>query len=157
MVRDGAFRLDLYYRLNVLKIHMPALRERDDLSFLIERLLVRVAAEENLPHRRMPESVLARFVASSWPGNVRQLENALFRFLIDGEVELDGFVGFEPAAPGTSRDTILNLQQHLDRQRTVQIGRALSETSNNKDEAAHLLGISRATLYRELRRTGMEP
>jgi transcriptional regulator with PAS, ATPase and Fis domain len=153
MVRDGRFRLDLYYRLNVLKIRMPALRERDDLAFLVERLLVRIAAQENLPHRRMPETALAAFVASSWPGNVRQLENALFRFLVDGEVEIDGVVGVETATTG--HNTLLNLQQHLDRQRIVQIARALSETGNDKDEAARLLGISRATLYRELRRTGV--
>jgi transcriptional regulator with PAS, ATPase and Fis domain len=164
LVRAGAFRLDLYYRLNVLTIRMPALRERNDLEYLIDYLLKRIARREHCPFRELPAPVLSKFLAFPWPGNVRQLEAALLRFLIAGETELDrNIVADMKGSPENthaptqdiSRDPSLNLQEHLDRQRDLQITRALSLTGNDKDAAARLLGISRATLYRELRRAGL--
>lgn len=165
MVRDGTFRLDLYYRLNVLNIRMPALRERDDLEYLIDYLLKRIARREQCPLRDLPAPVLSTFLAFSWPGNVRQLEAALLRFLIANETDLDDEIPVngaklaKDAEDSTEElqqdDASLNLQEHLDRQRELQIRRALELSSNNRDEAARLLGISRATLYRELRRTGL--
>ena len=162
MVRDGTFRLDLYYRLNVLNIRMPALRERDDLEYLIDYLLKRIAQREQCPLRDLPTPVLSTFLAFSWPGNVRQLEAALLRFLIANETDLDdeiapiGRKSSGDAAVSTddtqNDDSSLNLQEYLDRQRDLQIRRALELAGNNRDEAARLLGISRATLYRELRR-----
>jgi transcriptional regulator with PAS, ATPase and Fis domain len=162
MVRDGAFRLDLYYRLNVLNVRMPALRDRDDLEYLIAYLLKRIALREHCPLRELPKQVLAKFLTFSWPGNVRQLEAALLRFLIANEADLDdeitpvGRKSSEDAAVSTEDvqhgRASLNLQEYLDRQRDVQLRRALELAGNNRDEAARLLGISRATLYRELRR-----
>jgi transcriptional regulator with PAS, ATPase and Fis domain len=165
MVREGTFRLDLYYRLNVLNIRMPALRERDDLEYLIDHLLKRIARREQCPLRELPAPVLSTFLAFSWPGNVRQLEAILLRFLISNEADLDDEIPVNGAK--SLRDTevsiedvqqdraSLNLQEYLDRQRELQIRRALDLSSNNRDEAARLLGISRATLYRELRRAGL--
>jgi len=164
MVRDGTFRLDLYYRLNVINIRMPALRERDDLEYLIDYLLRRIARREHCPFRELPAPVLSKFLAYSWPGNVRQLEAALLRFLIANETDLDevSTIGAKsPKDAEVSTEDIqqdgasLNLQEYLDRQRELQIRRALDLASHNRDEAARLLGISRATLYRELRRAGL--
>lgn len=146
---SGAFRLDLYYRLNVLNILMPALRERDDLEFLIGKLLERTAAAENRPIRKIPAPMLSRLLKYSWPGNVRQLENALLRFLISGDVGLEGETR---PANGHRRQQASDLKQHLDDQRGSKIRQALTAANNDKAEAARILGISRATLYRQLRR-----
>lgn len=99
----------------------------------------------------MVPSVLARFLKYSWPGNTRQLENALLQFLISGDAELDD-EDDAGARAGTrpERRASMTLQKHLDHQRKVQIRQVLSAVDNDKDEAARVLGISRATLYREL-------
>lgn len=155
-VDGGQFRADLFYRLNILGVRMPALRERDDLEWLAEQLLERIARREDLPNRRVPPSVRAQWLAFDWPGNVRQLEAALLRFLISGN---SGLPPERPAKhPSGSTDrrgvpATLTLQEHLDRERDACIRRVLQETAGDKEEAARRLGISRATLYRELRRS----
>ena len=155
-VDAGQFRADLYYRLNVLGVHMPALRERDDLEWLAEQLLERIALREGLPGRRVSSSVRARWLAFDWPGNVRQLEAALLRFLLSGEPGLPEVrAAKHPQAVAGQRGTTATttLQAHLDRERDACIQKTLAETAGDKDEAARRLGISRATLYRELRRS----
>ena len=155
-VGEGRFRADLYYRLNVLGIRMPALRERDDLEWLIEQLLERIARREGMPSRRVPPSVRAQWLAFDWPGNVRQLEAALLRFLISGNSGLPTERPAKHLGVATDRrgaPTTITLQAHLDRERDACIRKALVETEGDKDEAARRLGISRATLYRELRRS----
>ncbi|KQU91664.1 Fis family transcriptional regulator [Variovorax sp. Root318D1] len=155
-VDAGQFRADLYYRLNVLGVHMPALRERDDLEWLAEQLLERIALREGLPGRRVPPSVRARWQAFDWPGNVRQLEAALLRFLLSGEPGLPEVPAAKhPQAVAGQRGptATTTLQAHLDRERDACIQKTLAETAGDKDEAARRLGISRATLYRELRRS----
>ena len=154
-VNAGQFRADLFYRLNVLGVRMPALRERDDLEWLIEQLLDRMARREGLPGRRVPPLVRARWLAFDWPGNVRQLEAAVLRFLISGDTELPAGRAAVHLGVATNEGGIpiaATLQAHLDRERDAHIRRALAETGGDKDEAARHLGISRATLYRELRR-----
>ena len=154
LVARGSFRADLYYRLSVLSVRTPALRQRSDLEWLIEQLLARIARREGLAERRIPAGMRARWLAYDWPGNVRQLEAVLLRFLVSGQTSLPES---EPA-DGTRRNArksaggVTTLQQQLDRERDHLIRAAVEETDGDKDEAARRLGISRATLYRELRR-----
>lgn len=159
-VDAGQFRADLYYRLNVLGVRMPALRERDDREWLAEQLLERIARREGLPGRRAPPSVRAQWLAFDWPGNVRQLEAALLRFLVSGDAGLPAAPAAKHQRAGTGQratPVTTTLQAHLDRERDVCIRKALAETVGDKDEAARRLGISRATLYRELRRSPSSP
>jgi transcriptional regulator with PAS, ATPase and Fis domain len=159
-VDAGEFRADLYYRLNVLRIRMPALSERADVDYLIDQLLERIAQREGLSRRRLPSAVRARLVAFDWRGNVRQLEAALLRFLVTGDPGLEGErsatrrdgADSRRSAAGGSND----LQEHLDREREACIRRALDAADGDRDQAARLLGISRATLYRDLRRMPVE-
>jgi transcriptional regulator with PAS, ATPase and Fis domain len=155
-VSAGEFRADLYYRLSVLGVRMPALSERKDVDYLIDQLLERIARREGVQARRPSAAIRAQLLAFDWPGNVRQLEAALLRFLVSGDPGLRA----EPSAAGSggaaprrsgARGSI-RLQEHLDREREVCIRRALTAADGDRDEAARLLGISRATLYRELRR-----
>jgi transcriptional regulator with PAS, ATPase and Fis domain len=155
-VSAGEFRADLYYRLSVLGVRMPALSERKDVDYLIDQLLERTARREGVQARRPSAAIRAQLLAFDWPGNVRQLEAALLRFLVSGDPGLraeHSAAGSGGAAPRRSgaRGSI-RLQEHLDREREVCIRRALTAADGDRDEAARLLGISRATLYRELRR-----
>jgi transcriptional regulator with PAS, ATPase and Fis domain len=152
LVRNGAFRLDLYYRLSVFNIHLPSLREREDLDYLIGCLLERLARRQGLPIRKIPAAAFTRLLHYAWPGNTRQLENVLLRFLIDGTIDLGEETSSVHSFPPVARGDGLSLEGFLIQQRDLQIHRALDVAQNDKDEAARLLGISRATLYRELRR-----
>lgn len=155
LVDEGKFRADLYYRLSVLSVELPALREREDLDWLIDQLLERIAQREGIPFRGVPRDVRARWLAFDWPGNVRQLEAVLLRFLLRGE---DG-LGRSPAIdgrrsrprPGAAASSA-RLQDHVGTERALHIQRVLDDVAGDKDAAARRLGISRATLYRELRR-----
>jgi DNA-binding NtrC family response regulator len=153
--KDGSFRQDLYYRLCVMPIHMPPLRERlSDLQPLAEHLLERYAVAFD---RRAPElsaEVVQRLMDHHWPGNVRELQNVLQFALVlcEGDrIERRHLPPYlreptdaqtPPRPTGTARSTT-----QLDRARVVH---ALHEAGGNRTKAAEILGVARATLYRFL-------
>ncbi len=160
-VHRGAFREDLYYRLNVVPINLPPLRERkDDIKALIEHFVVKFSADKSNPPRVLPEAmeVLLRY---PWPGNVRQLENMIERMVVlspyavilreDLPIEileaerLAQSIGFGDAQDGASPTMLRELnRRHIDA--------VLEKTGGNKLRAAQMLGIDRRTLYRILER-----
>ena len=156
MVAQGSFREDLYYRLNVLPIRLPALRERiSDLEALAESLLESIAARTGMPQRELAPSALAALAAYTWPGNVRELRNVLEQaaMLTDqprlGAAEFAGILppaARRPAAAAPVRP----LPQMIAELERSSIRTALEATGGNKVSAAKLLGISRATLYEKL-------
>jgi len=155
-VRSGAFREDLYFRLAVIPIHIPPLRERRaDILPLARRFLARLASEMGRRIAGWTDEVEGWLSAHDWPGNVRELENTLERgvVLARGEViELgDLLVGRVPtlAAP-------LTLQAFLDQQAAARIREVLRETGGVRVEAARRLGVERTTLYRLMRKYGIE-
>jgi two-component system response regulator PilR (NtrC family) len=158
-VQVGRFRQDLFYRLNVIDIHMPALRERrEDLPALCQTLLRRIAAESGMAVPPLSAELLARLQAEPLTGNVRELENLLHRAvaLRDHQgLQLDppqaadiaDRSGPSAAPPGprlTSAPTLLpdDLQGHLDRAERAILIQALQETGFNRTAAAHRLGLS---------------
>ena len=149
LVRSGRFRLDLYHRLNVCGIRLPALREREDFEPLVEQLLARISQREGLPPRALAPAQRARLARHAWPGNVRQLENTLLRYLLDGELDIED-LDASPAPQDAPAHA--GLRQHLGAERLQHLQRTLAAAGGDKNEAARMLGISRATLYRELRR-----
>jgi two-component system, NtrC family, response regulator HydG len=156
-VKDGSFREDLYYRMNVFPIRIPPLRERkEDLPLLANAFRLRFAEENGLePPPILPET-LSRMVSYDWPGNVRELENAIERALIlhHGARSLP----FEPApGAGTSPDRALmdraeDERWSLDRLEREYILQVLDAEGWHQGNAAERLGINRRTLYRKLRR-----
>ncbi|NBQ70793.1 MAG: AAA family ATPase [Nitrosomonadaceae bacterium] len=155
MVQEGRFRADLYFRLNVLSINMPSLRERDDLDFLVDTLIQKLIQREGTVKRTLSEAMKKQLRQNNWPGNVRELEGALLRYLVSGELELTDKHLNNVAASTASlnrRNIHSTLQEHLDHERKSHIQRALDSTQGDKERAAEVLGISRATLYRELKR-----
>jgi two-component system response regulator HydG len=154
LIRQGQFREDLYFRLRVVEINLPPLRERkEDIPILAEHLLGRAARELGKDVRIIPARVMQVLQEHSWPGNVREMENAITRAVVlahgpalsPDHFALQGLFGPEPADEGES-DEIGTLAQAQRRH----VERVLAHTSGNKSRAARILGISRPRLDRLL-------
>ena len=161
-MREGAFREDLFYRLNVFPIFLPPLRERrEDLPLLVDHFLDRLAQEGGKPPKRLSPEALRAMMAYPWPGNVRELEHALERaaLLSEGETITDHDLPPEILAPKDELTVILpdsaagfkETVARLIRDAEVRlILRALAQSGGNRTEAARLLGISRRALLYKL-------
>jgi len=156
MVADGRFREDLFYRLNVLPIRLPPLRERRaDLEALAEHLLENIAARTGMPQRELTPSAIAALGAHHWPGNIRELRNILEQaaMLTDSaRLTAEDFASILPV--GAVREARVGGMRPLPEQiadlERSSIRLALAATGGNKVSAAQMLGISRATLYEKL-------
>ncbi len=154
-VRRRAFREDLFYRLNVVRIHVPPLRERrEDVGPLAERFLAAYAAKHGRPARRFEAAALAALGAYDFPGNVRELANVVERAVVVAEGaelgagDLPEAVRVTAASPRgrrASRPTLAELEDEYIRE-------VLADSRGNKSEAARVLGISRKNLYERLAR-----
>lgn len=153
-VSEGKFRQDLFYRLNVVDIHLPPLRERpEDLPLLIQHFIERSTHASRA--RRLSAEALRILLSYSWPGNVRELENTIERALVlcQGEEITPADL---PAHVTGSKPQVFGLQDALLRRRSLDdiereyILLTLEWTDGKKKEAADLLGIDRKTLYRKL-------
>jgi two-component system response regulator AtoC len=172
LVAEGEFREDLFYRLNVIPVHLPPLRERkDDIPLLVRHFLDKLTADDRAAAGGRDITVLQeamrRLMAYHWPGNVRQLENAIERAVAfaAGRTQID--VGDLPPEIQEARDGSLSAAvasgvslpedgMNLDRfiagiERDL-IHRSLERTGGNKGEAARLLGLKRTTLVEKLKR-----
>jgi transcriptional regulator with PAS, ATPase and Fis domain len=156
LVSEGRFRGDLFYRLNVLPVRLPALRERlTDLEALAESLLESIAVRTGMPQRELAPSALAALAAHPWPGNVRELRNTLEQAAMltdNARLTAEDFASILPAAtPETLKAAQLRpLPQLIAELERSSIQSALAATGGNKVSAARMLGISRATLYEKL-------
>ncbi len=153
-VRKGSFRDDLYFRLSVVPIHLPPLREhREDIPDLLRHFIAQAAAENGLPRPEMTPSLLRELQQQSWPGNVRQLQNAAERAVVmvqGGQLELGHFlIEDDLQEPGRSTaefDAALTLKQMEKRM----ILASLARYHENRTQAARHLGISVRTLRNKL-------
>ena len=149
-VADGSFREDLLYRLKVLTLKIPALRERREDILPLARMLLR---EEGRPDLRFSKAAELLLVAHPWPGNVRELQNAMRHgvALVDGSVldveHLPEEMAARPAAPVPPAMTLRTLAE-VEREH---VKRVLEECGGSQVEAARILGIGRNTLWRKLR------
>jgi transcriptional regulator with GAF, ATPase, and Fis domain len=158
LVTDGRFREDLFYRLHVIRLDVPALRERsEDIPALAEHFLRKLVSEGRPP--KIDRPAMARLCAYAWPGNVRELENELARAVALGGAVI-GVDDLSPAiaatdptraaAPTGPQD--LRLRPRLDHLERALLREALGQTRGNQTAAARLLGISRFGLQKKLRR-----
>jgi DNA-binding NtrC family response regulator len=166
MVADGTFREDLFYRLNVIPLHLPPLRERkEDVALLVQHFVRKVNAREGLPEAPdvvVSQDALRRLMAYPWPGNVRQLENAVERALIlrggRQQVEVSDLppeiqaVSVESAPAVDLPDGGIDLPAVVARLERDLIARALTRTNGNRADAARILGLKRTTLVEKLKR-----
>jgi DNA-binding NtrC family response regulator len=153
-VRDGTFREDLYYRLTVIPIRLPSLRERaDDIPLLAQHFLQRAASALGKPSLRFSEEALDWLVKQPWPGNVRQLENVVERAatLAKDPTLTPADLAIEFGMPGARRDGLHPTLGEIEKQ---YIERVLAETRGDKNAAARILGVSVRTLQRMFRASG---
>lgn len=149
LVEDGRFREDLYFRLKVVEVMVPPLRERrSDIPLLAEHLLERISSEMHKDVRIIPEDVTARLMAYDWPGNVRELENSLTRAVV---LARGPAISLEHLTLGGGHAGGPALEPEDDSLAAVErthVQRVLLRTGGNKQETARVLGISRPRLYR---------
>jgi DNA-binding NtrC family response regulator len=161
-IRRGTFRSDLYYRLNVITLHLPPLRSRaDDIPLLADFFLQRYAASRGKAPPRLDADALAALQRYDWPGNVRELENALERAAILSESAGEIDVAALPARVTTPRAQPLvadNLPPNpqLEIIERAYIHWVLQAEGGNKTRTAEVLGIDPSTLYRKLIRYGLQ-
>jgi two-component system response regulator HydG len=158
-IKRGGFRRDLFYRLNVIAVHLPPLRDRaDDVLLLAESFLQRASEQRNEPLKRLGEDAAIALQEYSWPGNVRELENALERAVILSPGETIG-VGGLPERVTERRSEPLVAERTTPNPTLDTIERAyilwvLQSEEGNKTRAAEVLGIDPSTLHRKLARFG---
>ena len=162
-VRQRSFREDLYHRLAVLTLRLPALRERgNDVLVLAERFLARACADYGLSPKRLAPDAEARLLAYPWPGNVRELGNVMERVALLAESEVvtgdmlelqAAAVAGPAAAPAAAAPAAVSLDDAL----RDHVLTALTQTGWNISRTAALLGISRNTLRARIERFGLEP
>ena len=168
--RAGRFREDLYYRLAVVELVVPPLRDRrEDIPALAVEFARRYGERFGIDDVRLAPALLERLRVADWPGNVRQLENCVARMVAmsgGGEIGPDAFPGAqsvvpaprgeeEPPAEPVPADSALTLREQIDALERSVIARTMTLVRGNQSEAARRLGISRNTLTERLRRYGI--
>jgi DNA-binding NtrC family response regulator len=168
-VRQGRFREDLYYRLNVAPLEMPPLRKRDsDIGPLVEHFVKKICQLEDVPVKKVTPEAICRLRSCSWPGNVRQLENAVeMAVAMSGEREIlvandfglgpagsTKVIPFETATIAFPTFESTNFAMAVSQFERTMLEQALQKTAGNKTAAAELLGLKRTTLIMKLRSFG---
>src|SRR5580692_2185299 len=165
MIKQGKFREDLYYRLHVVQIAIPPLRERaSDIRFLVMHFIEKICRDEQIPVKQISRETLDRLSGHDWPGNVRQLENAVEKAIVLSGERPTLFPGDFPLPPRKHPATLSNTEafiavpdQGLDFEKTVGgierniLEQALKKTRGNKKLAAQMLGLKRTTLAAKLK------
>lgn len=156
-VAEARFREDLYYRLNVIEIHLPPLRERrEDIPLLVRHFTRRTAAEQNEAEKPVDPAALAALINYPYPGNIRELQNAIERaFTLSGAtIDLDSLPprirqAAQGALPVRDPDGLRPTLDEIERRYILD---TLRDTDQDKARAANILGIDLSTLYRKLKR-----
>ncbi|MBS3779129.1 MAG: sigma-54-dependent Fis family transcriptional regulator [Desulfovermiculus sp.] len=165
MVSQGSFREDLYYRLNVVHIPVPPLRERsEDIPVLAQHFLNLYAERNKKKIKGFTPQAMDLLIKHPWPGNVRELENAVERAVIlspgeyISEQDLPANIGQRPQEKTHSQKQDIQSagEGSLDDLEKAAVSRALAQAEGNKSEAARLLGITRRTLYNKLEKYGLD-
>jgi DNA-binding NtrC family response regulator len=168
-VRQGRFREDLYYRLNVVPLEMPPLRKREsDIALLVDHFVKKICKLEGVPVKTVTPEAMERLRSAPWPGNVRQLENAVeMAIAMSGnrEILFANDFGLAPAGPVKvvpieasaipfPLPEIVDFETAVSQFERAMLERALQKTAGNKTAAADLLGLKRTTLIMKLRNFG---
>jgi transcriptional regulator with GAF, ATPase, and Fis domain len=154
MVASGAFRDDLLYRLNVITLEVPALRERaEDIPYLVEHFVDKHASGRTV---RVTRAAMTKLSTFAWPGNVRQLENEIRRALVLGEDRIDVAELSAGVQRGGGPPSGLNLRSRVDALENELVHEALAKTRGNQTRAAQMLGLSRFGLQKMMKRLGVK-
>ncbi len=152
-VADGSFRQDLYYRLSAVTLHAPPLQERGDDILQLAKHFIKMLAQEGLASKEISDAAMVILRGYGWPGNVRELENVIRGAMAFagtdtiGPADLSSISSSPPAQPGTLPSTAASMSDY----EAEAIRNALEQASGNRRNAAKVLGISEATLYRRIK------
>ncbi len=161
-IAEGRFREDLYYRLNVVSLDMPPLRQRrEDIPLLAEQIVRRLAVKYGWPHLALAPEAVPYLAGRPWPGNVRELQNVLSRAAILVRGGVIGLADFQPpagsiASPPAATAGSLVLRDILAETECRVIRQALEQEKWNRTRAAQVLGISRRQLFDKVRQYGLQ-
>jgi DNA-binding NtrC family response regulator len=156
-VQEGRFREDLFYRLNVIEIHIPPLRERrEDIPLLVKHFTTQTAREQSSAEKPIEQQAMSALINYTWPGNVRELQNAIERAftLSDKEIDLDSLPPricdvAQHSLPMRDPDGLRPTLEEAERRYIFDV---LNSVNQDKARAANILGIDLSTLYRKLKR-----
>jgi len=160
-VEKGQVREDFYYRIHIIPVHLPPLRERkEDISLLVYHFLQAYSDDKNIPS--IPENIIKSMQSYDWPGNVRELQNAIHRYMTLKEIDFMDISQPKSAEPEIIPENIiiqdnqnLELRKVLESFEKKYIEKLLSEHRWHKAKVASILGINRRTLFRKMRAYGM--
>ncbi len=159
-INEGIFREDLYFRLSVVPIELPALRERsEDIPYLAEHFLKRSCAKNNISPKRLTKDAFAKLMRLPWKGNVRELENTVERAAVMTERDIIDHNDIRTESTSAADDKVRGLFAELPSLLQLEreyISYVLTETGDHKERAAEILGINRKTLYRKEREYGIK-
>ena len=154
LVKKGHLRHDFFFRINVVQIHLPPLRDRkDDIPLLIYHFLRKFSCDKRLPH--IPEDVMKKLENYGWPGNVRELENIIHRFQVLNRLEVfDTLTSTNPQLESYSSglDGFTDLKHAVENYEKHLITCCLKENSWKKTRVASILGVNRKTLYHKMQK-----
>jgi transcriptional regulator with PAS, ATPase and Fis domain len=160
LVGRGAFREDLYYRVNVVRVELPPLRRRkEDIPILVEQFIARFNRLQQRSIQGIAPEALSMLMAHDWPGNIRELENAIERSFILCD---EGFIGLEHlpvelTVRGSGRTSGPRMRAARELLEAHTIRKALERNSGNRLAAAKELGIHKSTLFRKIKRLEISP
>ena len=163
MVEEGTFREDLYYRLNIIRLHLPPLRERrDDIPVLLAHFVKEACNKYGIPEKRFTSEVVSALMGYAWKGNIRELVNLIEQIVIlsnKGVIELEDLPetvhyssAIEQQRPASKLDEFKSKSAEDEKELILQV---LEHTGGNKTMAAKELGMHRTTLYQKLRKYGL--
>ncbi len=164
-IKNGAFREDLYYRLSVIPLHVPPLRERrSDIPLLVDYFTQEIAREQGIRQKQMTPEAMAALSEYAWPGNIRELKNTMERLMIMTPATRIDRSDLPPFIPGRGRDgetkaspplptRLKEARQHFEKEWIVE---RLRETGWNVHQASEWMGLDRTHLYRKMKRLGIE-
>ncbi len=158
-IDEGRFREDLYFRLSVVNIHLPPLRDRrEDIPLIVQHLLRRLNRKLNRNVTSLSNDAMRALMGANWRGNVREVENVLERALLLAEDNVITMHDLPPELTSempVANETSRNLRLAIQAYEREHIRQVLEATSWNREEAARLLGVNPSTLYRRMRRLSM--
>jgi two-component system, NtrC family, response regulator HydG len=158
LINQGRFREDLFYRINVIPVHLPALRERkEDIPLLADFFIQRLRAKSDKNIKGLSPKTLRMFMEYSWPGNVRELKSTLeYAFVLadDGAIEPDHLPSNVRAPQPTQAISMETCPGDMDQK--TQLVQALRQAGGNKSETARILGINRVTVLNRMRKYGID-
>jgi transcriptional regulator with PAS, ATPase and Fis domain len=159
-IKAGHFREDLYYRLNVVGIYLPPLRERkEDIPLLVEHFIRKYNAQMGKNCRGITNEAMDILMSSSWKGNIRELQNVIERAVIFAEGDMITSADIGPIGPGVTAKAAEteNLQEILRQREREHLYRILRKYGQNKAAAAKALGVGLSSLYRKMDELGISP